>query len=226
MEKQSFRIKPFIDRRDDNDQEKILAGYLESINGVRVHAVTVHEMQRYGFDAMKLSEGIQICQAAQADLAILTATLDSQQLKEARLANAFSYAGQCFLEYRNIAQTLIKDKAVQKQFGLNGKVPGDLLQFINVAYFGYKVANNSQVYLQVLQQFGDVKCLLDIGCSSLAELISADKANERAKGVAIDARIDFDEAIKRAKDWMKAFRKAAKLACKHQPALSQEIALG
>jgi hypothetical protein len=100
-----------------------------------------------------------------------------------------------------------------------------LQKFITAAKGSYETAMGNPAYLSELAEYGFPQAKIESARGLLESLVSADNAQEAAKGAAARATKDRDDAVAELDAWMSQFRGIAKVATRSRPDLATKLVL-
>jgi len=207
-------------------QDKLIADRIAAaqqvIETARDDAEVAALLATRGYDAAQLAEGLHLQEAAQAAFTARQAAMAAQKQATATRAGAETAARQTYADFRETGRAVFKAPADRMALGLTGNVPKDTQQFLTVARASYAAAQSAP-YQATLATYGQAAATIAAALAALGALATTDKAQNAAIGAATKATAERDAAAKALDDWVRQFRRIAKVGLRGRPDLVKKL---
>lgn len=218
-------LKPVQPRAE---QDQIIANAItaarQAIETVRADAEIGGILAQRGYNEAKLTEGLQLQEAAQAAFIVRQTAMAAQKQATAALTGADTTARQTYADFRETARAIFASSADRTALGLAGSVPKDTQKFVTLARASYTNARN-EPYRSALATYGYLSETIAQALATLDALTITDETQNTAIGAAVQATAARDAAYKTLDAWMKQFKRIVKVALRTKPALAKKLLL-
>jgi len=113
---------------------------LQSLSNAQTDPELKQLLAEHGYDEKKLAVGRARQQAAQSAFAARQQAIGAKKQATDAAVAAEAAACQAYMNFRDTARTIFRDKGAQSALGLAGKVPTDLQKFTTAASGTYESA--------------------------------------------------------------------------------------
>ena len=210
--------------RADQDQ-KIANDIAEAgrvIETVRAQAALAAAVAARGYDETKLTAGKELQGAAQAAFNARQAARAAQKEKTEALKSQIKAAKLTYTDFRETVRAVFSSASDRAALGLQDKVPLDLQKFVTTARASYTAAR-TELFLGALSAHGWKIEQITAAEEQLSVLNEAEVAQQEAIGAATTARAARDAAHRSLIEWVRRFRRIARLALREEEGLKRMV---
>ncbi len=217
--------KPVIIRAEqDQAIANAITAARQLIETARADAEIAAILAQRGYNEARLTEALQLQQAAQVAFTVRQKAIAAQKQATAALTGAAATARQTYADFRETSRAIFTPAADRIALGLKGAVPDDNQKFVTLAHTSY-INGREEPYRSALATYGYSSETIAQAITTLDALIVADETQNAAIGAAKQATTDRDAAYKALDAWLKQFKRIAKVALRGKPGLVKKLAL-
>lgn len=191
---------------------------------VLTDAVVRAALGKKGFDTQKLSEGLALCDAADAKWNARQEAIAKQSNCTSLVNGLFDEARKSLSDLRETARVAFKEEAALKALGVTGDVPEDVQRFLTHARSTYTTAKKEE-YNGALARHGYATEELDRQLAALEDLRKASDAQSQVMGDAQQATRARDDAVAPVREFRKNILKIARRAFRKEPEQARKLAV-
>jgi hypothetical protein len=180
----------------------------------------------YGYDSTRLNQGKTLMAAAQQLHQKQTVEYGEQFAATTALQSAREQADAEYMRCVKVARVALKsNRAADQKLALNGKRKITISGWIVQAKQFYTNALADANLLAKLAEFCISQERLQAGQQLVAEVETANAAQEKEKGEAQQATLERDAAIEKLDDWIGDFTAIARVALEEKPQLLEKLGI-
>jgi hypothetical protein len=198
--------------------------YRAALTFVQGHAELGALLAGRGYTTAVISQGLTLCDAAQAGFNARNEAQATQQAAVVALRTAEQAARAGFADFRVIARAVFRqDTSAQSALNVTGVAPHDREQFLTKASAAYAAALEYAAYGELLGRRGYDPAGLQAEQAKLTALTQAAVTHELARAAAQRATAERDAAAQTLDAWWAEFRAVARVVLKGRPELARAL---
>jgi len=210
------------DKKDEQLSGEI-AGFEFVLNSLVAAPEIATIMQAHGFPQERIDAGLALVQTARAKQQARGVEVGNRLKATTNFEQAFAAASKAYADFRETARAHFESASANpdawESLKLTGVTPRKVDSFIDTAYATYDNALANPEIMAALAPYGYVAAKIGEARGLVAAVRAADQTQEHAKGAALRATTEQDEAVEQAKAWVKAFKRIARRALLDRPDL-------